>query len=104
MKVIEAGYVYELENFDNPNEKGQIIKFIHKEPKEENSTEPITKSDGTTNEEVLKMIIDRMRFLQSKLPSRESAIAMTKFEEGLMWLNKRTEDRRERNVEGKYIS
>jgi len=49
------------------------------------------------------MLIDRMNYLQSKFPCRENAIVITKLEESLMWLNKRTADRLKRGVEGKQI-
>ena len=45
------------------------------------------------NEEVLEMLIDRLTFLQAAFPCRENAIVITKLEESLMWLNKRTADR-----------
>jgi predicted metal-dependent hydrolase len=45
---------------------------------------------GTTNEEVLAMLIDRLYWLQKKLSCRENAIVITKLEEALMWLNRRT--------------
>ena len=96
------GHTYEMSNFENKDQPGQILQFIHKEPKEEGSTELITISDGTTNEEVFEVLIDRMNFLQSKFPCRENALVITKLEEGLMWLNKRTSDRIKRNVEGKH--
>ena len=62
-----------------------------------------TVNDGTTNEEVLKALINRMNFLQSQFPCRENAIVITKLEESLMWLEKRTTDRNNRNVEGKQL-
>lgn len=62
-----------------------------------------TINNGTTNEEVLKMLIDRMNFLQSQFPCRENAIVITKLEESLMWLEKRTIDRTVRSVEGKQL-
>ncbi len=96
------GHTYEMSNFENKDQAGQIIQFIHKEPKEQGSTELVTISDGTTNEEVLEVLIDRMNFLQSKFPCRENALVITKLEESLMWLNKRTSDRVKRNVEGKH--
>jgi hypothetical protein len=104
MVVKTAGHTYELSNFENKNEAGQTLQFIHKEPKEEGSTELVTKSDGTTNEELLEVLIDRMNFLQSKFPCRENALVITKLEESLMWLNKRTSDRLKRNVEGKQLA
>lgn len=104
MKVITQGHSYELSNFENPETKGQTLQFIHKEPKEEGSVEMKTVSEGTTNEEVLEALIDRINFLQSKFPCRENAIVITKLQESLMWLNKRTEDRKKRNVEGKHTA
>ena len=103
MKNNIPGHQCELSNFENKDQQGQILQFIHKEPKEEGSTELVTVADGTTNEEVLEVLIDRMNFLQSKFPCRENAIVITKLEESLMWLNKRTQDRLKRNVEGKQL-
>jgi len=96
MKNIIPGHTYELENFENKDSKGQTLQFIHKEPKEEGSTELKTISDGTTNEEVIEVLLDRLNFLQSKFPCRENAIAITKLDEALLWLNKRTSDRLKR--------
>lgn len=102
MKVIAEGLVYELKSFDNP-EAGQVLQFIHKEPAAEGSAELITIHDGTTNEEVLAVLIDRMYSLQKKSPCRENSIVITKLEESLMWLEKRTSDRKSRGVEGKMV-
>jgi len=101
MKILTQGHCYELSNFESPSEKGQEIQFIQKEPTEVKG-ELKTISDGTTNEEVLEMLIDRMQFLQKAFPCRENAIVITNLEESLMWLNKRTADRQKRNVEGKH--
>ncbi|AQN32530.1 hypothetical protein BCP12_118 [Bacillus phage BCP12] len=49
------------------------------------------------------MILTRLQFFQNtKFACRENAMAITKLEEALMWLNKRTTDRRNRGVEGTY--
>lgn len=104
MKVNVEGHQYELANFENKETPGQTLQFIQKEPKEAGSTELITISDGTTNEELLEVLINRMNYLQSKFPCRENAVAITHFETGLMWLNKRTSDRVKREVEGKQIA
>ena len=105
MKVLVEGHKYELSNFENKETVGQTLQFIHKEPKGEGQVqELVTVSDGTTNEEILEILIDRMNYLQSKFPCRENAIVITKLEESLMWLNKRTADRIKRNVEGKQIA
>ena len=101
MKNLVAGHTYELSNFENKDEKGQVLQFIHKEPIKEGSTELITVSDGTTNEEVLEALINRMNFLNGKFPCRENSIVITHLETALLWLEKRTNDRIKRNVEGK---
>jgi hypothetical protein len=104
MKVQVEGHRYELSNFENKDQQGQMLQFIQKGPKSEGSTELLTISDGTTNEEVLEVLINRMQLLQSKFPCRENSIVITKLEESLMWLNKRTSDRVKRQVEGKQIA
>ena len=102
MQVLTEGHKYVAANFEDKT-SGQTIQFIHKEPKGEGQ-ELVTISDGTTNEEVLGVLINRMNYLQAKFPCRENAIVITKLEESLMWLNKRTADRVKRNVEGKQIA
>lgn len=47
--------------------------------------------------EAAKLMLDR---LNSKFPCRENAIAITKLDEALMWLNERTKKRISRGVEG----
>jgi hypothetical protein len=105
MKVLTPGHRYELANFEDP-ESSQEIQFIEKEnvpdPKVPYSHTLTTIHDGTTNEEVLRVLINRLNFLGMKLPSRENAIATTRLEEALMWLEKRTRDRVQRNVEGTH--
>lgn len=107
MKVITEGHAYELDHFENYGFQElavQKLQFIHKEPISPGSKELETVNDGTTNEEVLRVLIDRMNYLQEKFPCRENAIVITKLEESLMWLNKRTADRKARNVEGKQLA
>lgn len=101
MKTITPGHRYELSNFEN-TESTQVIQFIEKTPSETDPTKLQTVNDGTTNEEVLSVLIDRLTFLNQSLPSRETAIVITKLEESLMWLEKRTKDRLKRSVEGTH--
>lgn len=96
MRVIKEGHLYELESMEGTNP--QRVQFIEKEKQ---GDEFVTVNDGTTNEEVLEMLIDRMYSLQNKFPCRENSIVITNLEESLMWLNKRTADRQKRGVEGK---
>jgi hypothetical protein len=100
MKVLRPAHQYELENFEAPQAAGQILQFIEKEPTGPGETTMRTIHDGTTNEEVLKVLIDRFTALQAKFPCKENAMVITKLEESLMWCEKRTRDRQARKVEG----
>ena len=100
MKILTEGHKYIAQNFEN-KESGQTIQFIEKHPQEDGSLAII--NDGTTNEELLEVLIDRISYLQAKFPCKENACCITHLQEGLMWLEKRTQDRIKRNVEGKNI-
>jgi hypothetical protein len=65
-------------------------------------TVPEAGRNGTTNECVLAAVVHRLKFLNGKFPCRENALAITKLEEALMWLEARTKNRIERGVEGKH--
>ena len=59
--------------------------------------------NGVMNEDLLAMVIDRLNsFQESPFKCRENALAITKIEEALLWLRKRTMDREARNVEGTH--
>jgi hypothetical protein len=101
MKILTPGHKYELANFENKESPGQILQFIEKIQAGPSDTGPLsTVHNGTTNEEVLAMLIDRLKFLGEKVPCRENSIAVTKCQEALLWLEKRTADRKARGVEG----
>lgn len=102
MKTITPGHKYELQNFEAKDKPGQIIQFIEKAPTYEGSENLRTINDGTTNEEVIMVLIDRLNCLQAKCPCRENSIAITHIETAFLWLVKRTADRKLRGVEGKH--
>lgn len=57
--------------------------------------------NGCSNESLLEVVIDRLRGFQSgQFACRDNAVALTKLEEAMMWLQKRTRDRMARGVEG----
>jgi len=103
MKVLNPGHLYELANFEHPETIGQCIQFIEKKPVVEGSFDLQTVNNGTTNEEVIKVLVDRLQFLNVKAACRENSIAITHLETALLWLEKRTADRKARNVEGTAI-
>lgn len=59
--------------------------------------------NGAFVEDLLTVCLERLRFFQdSKFHCRHNALAITKIEEALHWLNARTEDRESRGVEGTH--
>ncbi len=65
--------------------------------------------NGATHEALLAIVLHRLRAFQygdgvvpGRYACRENAIAITKLEEGLMWLQKRTQNREARGVEGTH--
>lgn len=99
MIAIETGHRYKLQNFANSDLNEDISFYKSANPKLDEDSH-----DGTTNEEVLRMMIDRMNHLQTTFPCRENVVVIMKLEECLMWLYKRTEDRKARGVEGQHIN
>ena len=56
---------------------------------------------GVLDTDLLEIVRDRLKGFQSgEFATRENACALTHIEEALMWMNKRVEDRIERNVLG----
>lgn len=59
--------------------------------------------NGVCNEDLLVMVIRRLEgFQNSEFKCRENACAITKLEEALLWLRKRTMGRENRGVEGTH--
>jgi len=57
--------------------------------------------NGISNEALLAVVEDRLQGFQSgDYACRENALALTKLQEAMMWLHKRTRDRVARGVEG----
>ena len=56
---------------------------------------------GVLDTDLLEIVRDRLKAFQAgEFATRENACALTHIEEALMWMNKRVEDRIERNVLG----
>ena len=76
-----------------PNE--QRIGFQKGPRKEDDSIQGVIDSD------LLEIVRDRLKSFQAgPFSSRENACALTHIEEALMWMNRRVEDRIEREVLG----
>jgi len=61
--------------------------------------------NGISNEALLAIVEDRLVGFQSgQFSCRENAVALTKIQEAMMWLQKRTVDRVKRGVEGQIVA
>lgn len=102
VEVLIPGHRYKLDLFEDKSQSTEI-QFIQKECVNQETGELKTINDGVTNEQLLEVLIDRMNSLQARFPCRENAIATTHIETALLWLEKRTADRKKRDVEGKRL-
>lgn len=65
--------------------------------------EPLAPANGAFVEDVIDLARQRLEFFQeSKYRCRENALAITKLEEALHWLEHRRRDRASRGVEGRH--
>lgn len=119
-KVLTPGHRYELENFEDKDASGQVIQFIEKKTVTQMRLdgqmppdnllggdmldELVTINDGTTNEEVIKALIDRLLYLDSKFPCIENTQTIINLKQALFWQNERTRGRQARGVEGKHMA
>lgn len=95
--MTETSNRYQLNDFDSAARPPQFVEFYEKAPDS-------TPLGGTTLEEMLRVSIARLKDLNSRFSCRENALAITKMEEALMWLNARTADREARGVEGQHTA
>lgn len=97
MEVIDQGHLYHVKNVESGH---QAIQFIDKDPAKDGSGKYVTVRDGTTNEELLKVLLNRLTSLNDIMPSIYNENAIAHVEDALKALVRRTTDREARNVEG----
>lgn len=85
--------------FHYPNETDTRTDIVFQNgPRDMNES-----TGGVLDVDLLEIVRDRLKHFQAgEFACRENACALTHIEEALMWMNKRTEDRAERNVLGTY--
>lgn len=89
-----AHHVYEICKVDTSEVVGEI-NFQHGARFEDGS------ANGVATMDLLEICRNQLTCFQSgEFATRENALALTHIEEALLWLNKRAEDRLERNVLG----
>lgn len=91
-----GGACHEYSIYSADGEKEFCMVHFQNGPIQENGV------NGCQQEDLLKIVIDRLRSFQAgDFSCRENAIALIKCEEALHWLESRTKDRIKRGVEGK---
>ena len=96
---VEASHYFEVRPANDPYNASAAIETIQFQ----DGALSEDHIDGVHNEDLLLMVRDRLLdFQRSSFACRENAVAITKIEEAMMWLAKRTEDRKLRGVEGKH--
>ena len=90
-----AHHLYEIVGEANDKQLSALIQF-------QNGARKLPDSiHGVLDTDLLEIVRHRLQcFQQGEFATRENAIALTHIEEALLWMNKRVEDRIERNVLG----
>lgn len=104
-----ASHLYQITGFNTKSNSSDPFTAVYGQPAEHSTVlfqnGPIGEVgvNGVTQEALLAIVIDRLRSFQAgPFSCRENAIALTKCEEALLWLKKRTLDRMARGVEGTH--
>lgn len=90
MQVLDPGHVYQLDS-------DQTLEFIKR-------TNGELVHGGTTNEELLRVLINRTEYLDAKFPCEENKNALQDMVDALYWFTQRTIKRVEQGVETKDIA
>lgn len=100
--IIDAGHTYQVKNHES--ETAQTIAFIKKEvdPDAKDETTMRTVQEGTTNEAVISVLIDRLQTLNERFPSQFNEDAIKHLHLAYEALFARTQDREARGVEGTH--
>lgn len=96
-----AYHDYIITSKESDEERGAIITCIiefQKGPRKDQ-----TARHGILDNDLLEIVRDRLKCFQAgDYACHENACALTHIEEALMWMNRRVEDRAEREVLGTY--
>jgi hypothetical protein len=97
MKILLEGCLYELESVHGT--EIQAVKFITTTPSVDNPKKLIMINDGTTNEELIRVLIHRLEWQNRKLACMETQHAITELKDALRWLEQRCRARKDQDKE-----
>ena len=105
-----ASHLYNIEGFNTETNPSCMFMEHNGEPAVQcpllfqNGPPEDVGTNGITQEVLLAIVIDRLEcFQKGQYACRENALALTKIQEAVMWLQKRTNDRMLRGVEGTHV-
>lgn len=98
MKVIKNGYIYELRNYDDKG-SSQTISFINKHKSTDSNVYSTSTEDGTTTEEVISMLIHRLKYVNTLKPSSFNKLAIKHLNESLAAINMRKQSKIETHLD-----
>lgn len=108
MNVLIAGHKYELQNLTPdikiPDSKApQVLRFIQKTPSSVDRSLLVITQNGTSTEEVLDALIDRIAVCNEMCHCKENDRILENLMIARFWCDARTNDREQRRVKGKNV-
>lgn len=103
--IVEEGCEYKVPAFEVVENKGlnhvgfNSIYFVRGSKL---ADEQVEKKIGTTHESLLELMIHDLKYKNSLVPSRETALAITNLEQALGWMKRRQEVRKKAGTQGTY--
>lgn len=86
---------------DNGIEDGAGIQIIFCKGNKEDSS--MLRQEGVFSETLIQVVKQYLESVnKDKMATRETSMAITKLDEALMWMDKRSNDRKLREVQGTY--
>lgn len=90
---------YKITNEGLIDGTGTVINFCKGNKEDENTF----RQEGVFTETIIQVAKEYLESVNvGELSSRETSMAITKLDEALMWIQKRTDDRKLREVQGTY--
>ncbi len=106
IEAITPGATYKIPTYLVTNEgigdgDGDEIHFC----KGNKEDETVLRQEGVFPETLIQTVKQHLESVNvGNLATRETSMVITKLDEAIMWMNKRTEDRKLREVQGTYKS
>jgi len=90
MKVIDPGHMYKIDMLDGYlNDPSNFLVFVKRNNPPEKYPGNLNSYPGTTIQEVLRALINRIKYLQNQKGCEEDVILLNIFREGILLLEQR---------------